>query len=759
MSIYCPPEILDHIVDILHDEPEALRQCCLVSKSWVPRSRKHLFVVIKFHAPSDLGAWKRTFPDPSNSPAHHTRTLFIGCPEVVTEEDAAEGGWIQAFSCVTRLETVDNFEFSSVNLSLIPFHKISSTLKSLHVSHYLLSLSQLSYLIQSSPLLEDLTLIGYDTTNDDDELDESQTAISPSITPALSGTLEIFVCLGISRTVRRLLDLPNGLQFQKLKLTSWGGGDSHSIVGLMEACFDTLECLDIAFDLDDQTPIDLSKITKLKDVVFRCKSLSGGWILMALETITVKHRDLQQISIHVPFLWDLAALKDHASAQKRIHFFNPGAKWSFVDGLLASLWESRSVHLKIVYPRPETLDEGREMQDLAGFLFPETTRRGIADFVEESLDLSQICDNIVDLLHDDHKSLKQCCLVSKLWVSRTRKHLFAYVSFRIPTDLEAWKKTFPDPPNSPAHFTQALWIGCLKAVLQADAAGGGWISTFSRVARLEVLSYANSDLGVDLTLFQRFSSTLKSLCVTSSRPLQIINHIYRFPLLEDLTLCGYDQGPGVPQTTNPLSASPALTGTLELRLTRGISGVAHQLLGLPNGLHFRRLKLPSSNVGDLSPVAKLVDACSNTLEYLDVQCKKPAGRTLCLINLSKARKLKEVVFGCEFLDIKWVTVSLKTAAKLRNLQKITIHAPSVLFSASLTNVGVNWGEDEQARTLWSELDPLLVRFGESRSIRTKIIYPPPDPDDEGRGADEWPEYLLPESMKRGVIDLAQKPSD
>jgi hypothetical protein len=235
----------------------------------------------------------------------------------------------------------------------------------------------------------------------------------------------------------------------------------------------------------------------------------------------------------------------------------------------------------------------------------------------------EICDNIVDLLHDDHKSLKQCCLVSKLWVSRTRKHLFASVSFRIPTDLDAWKKTFPDPPNSPAHFTQALWIGCLKAVFQADAAGGGWISTFSRVARLEVLSYANSDLGVNLTLFQRFSSTLKSLCVTSSRPLQIINHIYRFPLLEDLTLCGYDQGPGVPQTTNSPSASPALTGTLELRLTRGISGVAQQLLGLPNGLHFRRLKLPSSNVGDLSPVAKLVDACSNTLEYLDVQCKEP----------------------------------------------------------------------------------------------------------------------------------------
>ena len=28
-----PPEILDYILDLLHDEPEALKECCLVSKS------------------------------------------------------------------------------------------------------------------------------------------------------------------------------------------------------------------------------------------------------------------------------------------------------------------------------------------------------------------------------------------------------------------------------------------------------------------------------------------------------------------------------------------------------------------------------------------------------------------------------------------------------------------------------------------------------------------------------------------------------
>ena len=57
-----PLEILDHIVDLLHDDTEALKQCCLVSKSWMPRTRRHLFVDVVFRGHS-LKLWKETFPD------------------------------------------------------------------------------------------------------------------------------------------------------------------------------------------------------------------------------------------------------------------------------------------------------------------------------------------------------------------------------------------------------------------------------------------------------------------------------------------------------------------------------------------------------------------------------------------------------------------------------------------------------------------------------------------------------------------------
>ena len=40
---YLPPELVDVIIDFLHDEPRALKNCALVSRSWLLSSRYHLF--------------------------------------------------------------------------------------------------------------------------------------------------------------------------------------------------------------------------------------------------------------------------------------------------------------------------------------------------------------------------------------------------------------------------------------------------------------------------------------------------------------------------------------------------------------------------------------------------------------------------------------------------------------------------------------------------------------------------------------------
>ena len=235
----------------------------------------------------------------------------------------------------------------------------------------------------------------------------------------------------------------------------------------------------------------------------------------------------------------------------------------------------------------------------------------------------EILDYIVDILQDSPETLSQCCLTSKSWVLRTRKHLFAAVKFCTLGDIEAWKMTFPDPSNSPAHHTRSLSIYCLEVVTAADAAKGGWIRTFSRVVRLDVINGKDHDLRTYLPLFR---DTLKSFSLSSFyiRYSQIIDLIYSFPLLEDLTLIGGSHDDGEPPTASLPSTPPALTGTLWLRLIWGLSPMVRRLLDLPGGLHFRELWLHSESTEDLLSAGKLVEGCSDTLEYLYVH-HRPQG--------------------------------------------------------------------------------------------------------------------------------------
>ena len=98
-----PPEIWDHIVDFLHDQPETLKQCCLVSKSWVPRTRTHLFGEIAFSYHNNVNAWKETFPDPANSPAHYTHSLSLRSKEVIIVVSWQWDYWIRMFHNVVGL--------------------------------------------------------------------------------------------------------------------------------------------------------------------------------------------------------------------------------------------------------------------------------------------------------------------------------------------------------------------------------------------------------------------------------------------------------------------------------------------------------------------------------------------------------------------------------------------------------------------------------------------------------------------------------
>jgi hypothetical protein len=247
-DLLLPADMLDHVADHLHDKPETLKQCCLVSKSWIPRTRKYLFADIKFYTAKEMQSWKAMFPDPSTSPARYAQTLFVGHPQAVTAADGEAGVWITGFSCVVRLDVGAPRLGTGPPSSLVPFHGFSPALKSLHVGFTVVPLPQIFDLILSFPLLEDLTVVtSHDTSMaDGDGSDWLLTATQPPAPLRLTGSLELFLQGGMELATRRLLSLPGGIHFRKLTLPWVCEEDLLAITGLVEGCTHTLESLQIA---------------------------------------------------------------------------------------------------------------------------------------------------------------------------------------------------------------------------------------------------------------------------------------------------------------------------------------------------------------------------------------------------------------------------------------------------------------------------------------------------------------------------------
>jgi len=228
-----PPEILDLIADNLHDEPATLKTCCVVSKSWVPRARKHLFAHVEFNAsPPDIELWKKTFPDPSNSPAHHARTLSIRGIPSITAADAGVGGWIRAFHNVEHLRLVRPFK-----PPLVPFYGLSPVVRSLRLTQFTIGVFDL---ICSFPLLEDLALILLYPESEADGWNP------PLTSPKLTGCLELRSASMFRSIARRLSVLPGGLRFSNIKAVFFNK-DAEPVTDLVSRCSDTLEILTMIY--------------------------------------------------------------------------------------------------------------------------------------------------------------------------------------------------------------------------------------------------------------------------------------------------------------------------------------------------------------------------------------------------------------------------------------------------------------------------------------------------------------------------------
>ena len=239
------PEVLDHVVDLLHDAEAVLRTCSLVSRSWVPRARRHLFAQIRFGSARDLQSWKSTFLDPSTSPAYYATALSIGCPQEVVAVDAEEGGWIRAFSRIVKLEIDEPLDLEST-VSLDPLCGAFPALRSLDINVSTIEPSQLYSFIYSFPLLEDLSLALQEERQDfNDGVDERTIALPPASSPPFAGSLTLFAVNGIFAIASRLFSLPGDLRFRELHLGLNNERDFRFVNEFVQRCSSTLEVLEL----------------------------------------------------------------------------------------------------------------------------------------------------------------------------------------------------------------------------------------------------------------------------------------------------------------------------------------------------------------------------------------------------------------------------------------------------------------------------------------------------------------------------------
>ena len=394
-----PCELLDHIVDILHHSQflsrTPLRKCCLVSKSWVPRTRRHLFAEIDFQTAKSLKLWKKSFPDPSTSPARYVKVLSIGGPGVVEAADGEAGGWIGGFSRVVHLKiSGKNPHTRGWRVAFVVLRGFSPVLKSLDVCFVAYQPSMLFDLVLSFPLLEDLflALCTHPSVRYGGYSDGPPAITQPSNLPAFSGSLVLALMDGMGPIVQRFLPLPGGVYFRKLTLMWWQQEDIPMMMALVEKCSHTLESLDIAGD-PSGVPIghllpqgcdsllfladprlalfDLSKATRLGDVIFRPGSLKIKWITSAVRIVTHKHRDLRQIWIDVG-----CRLTCSPSGEDIKQTIGEGTveQWLNLDRTLVNLWESLSIRTNVIWTRGRS---NGVVADHIGSLLPAMTKRGM----------------------------------------------------------------------------------------------------------------------------------------------------------------------------------------------------------------------------------------------------------------------------------------------------------------------------------------------------------------------------------------------
>lgn len=322
-----PQDVIDEILDHLAaDSGQAftgsLRSCALVSKSWVPSCRRHLFRTVVF-ASGDIPRWLRTFPAPEEGPARHVRDLQFS----VGIRDSAPKGFFDHtpwFVNVKRVTLLGRGRW-------MPFvWRLPQSVTSLTLNMEVATLLQVRDITRDLPDLVDLSLSGSVVTVDRG----TSSGIGRILVGRFSGKLQLRWGFANKDIMNMLLEIPTGLHFSEVQICATREC-LLSTVRIAAACGENLVKLsytasfarrfrpshgradssarnletDATPDLDGyedfERSFDFSKCPNLKEVNlgvgWKCKELS--WIPVALSTLrstTTPHLSVLRLDFSDP---------------------------------------------------------------------------------------------------------------------------------------------------------------------------------------------------------------------------------------------------------------------------------------------------------------------------------------------------------------------------------------------------------------------------------------------------------------------------
>lgn len=255
-----PQEIVDEILAHLAADFGSLRSCALVSRSWVPSCRRHLFHTITFTS-RETYRWLEIFPVPEQSPAHHIRRLgfwtglaYEGVPAKFFEYTP----WFTNAKVLT-LSGFVGFQPSQMSLSW----RFPKSVTSLIVRTGVIDLPRIWDIMALLPNLDDLSLSG-DLTDS-----RAPAGVGTTLSGKFGGRLELLDGIARKDVMSTLLEVPTGLHFTEIGIRC-----VHKCllptIGLVEACGRTLVKLSYTDDFHGKSRSSWS------EPVLTCRRCSRG---------------------------------------------------------------------------------------------------------------------------------------------------------------------------------------------------------------------------------------------------------------------------------------------------------------------------------------------------------------------------------------------------------------------------------------------------------------------------------------------------